>query len=297
MAERSDLGLAGLVFAKGHGTENDFVLYSDPDGGTPLTGAMAAALADRRAGVGADGVIRAVRTAAAGPVGDFPGEAEWFMDYRNADGSPAEMCGNGLRVYAEYLRQEGLIDLAPGGSAVIATRGGARRVRWEPPLYTVDMGPWAFPGGPAALELGGDVVVEAPGLGRRRGLRVEAPNPHAVVLVAAGELAGIDLASPPRIEPVPDAGANVEFMAGGSGALAMRVHERGSGETRSCGTGAVAAAAAARALIDPGQARWDVEVPGGVLAVTLTGATARLTGPAVLVASGRLLRGRGLSWA
>jgi diaminopimelate epimerase len=292
----SDPPGAGIVFAKGHGTENDFVLYSDPDGRAPLTGELARALANRRTGIGADGVIRAVRTADAGLGPGAPVGAEWFMDYRNADGSLAEMCGNGIRVYAEYLREEGLADFAGGRAIAIATRGGVRAVRRVAPDYSVDMGGWSFPGGLAAVRAGGDVRVEAWGLGERAGLRVDAPNPHAVVLVDRAELDRVDLDNRPGVAPIPKDGANVEFVAvlppdpaTGEGRLAMRVHERGAGETRSCGTGAVAAAVAARALADAAPAAWRVEVPGGRLRVAFRGDRAELRGPAVLVASGRVL--------
>src|SRR5215472_7314605 len=126
-----------MRFAKGHGTENDFVILLDPDGREGLTRALAARLCDRRAGIGADGVLRAVRTTAmaepatTGTVGSgaagsgaagggsagtgVPGPGaepgpEWFMDYRNADGSVAEMCGNGIRVFARYLAEHGLTE-------------------------------------------------------------------------------------------------------------------------------------------------------------------------------------------
>ncbi|MDR2113821.1 MAG: hypothetical protein LBO75_00915, partial [Bifidobacteriaceae bacterium] len=103
----------GLAFSKGHGTENDFVLYADPAGELPLTAEAAAALADRRRGVGGDGVIRAVRSDALEEGAEVAAEgAEWFMDYRNADGSLAEMCGNGIRVLVEFLRAQGLVELA-----------------------------------------------------------------------------------------------------------------------------------------------------------------------------------------
>lgn len=107
-----------MRFVKGHGTENDFVILPDPDGALDLTGPMVAALCDRRAGIGGDGVLRVVRTKA---VAGLPGDAEWFMDYRNVDGSIAEMCGNGARVFARYLVDSGL---AAPGEFDIATRGG-----------------------------------------------------------------------------------------------------------------------------------------------------------------------------
>ena len=93
-----------IRFVKGHGTENDFVLLPDPDGALDLTEDRVRRLCDRRAGIGADGVLRVVRSAAAADAAPMAGEAEWFMDYRNADGSAVEMCGNGIRVFARLPR-------------------------------------------------------------------------------------------------------------------------------------------------------------------------------------------------
>src|SRR5699024_6826722 len=113
-----------LDFTKGHGTENDFVILDDPDGRLELDAARVAALADRRAGIGGDGVIRAVRSRAAGI--DAPADApEWFMDYRNADGSIAEMCGNGVRVLAAHLQRAGHVR---EDRFAILTRAGVRAV-------------------------------------------------------------------------------------------------------------------------------------------------------------------------
>jgi len=269
-----------MQFAKGHGTENDFVILPDPDGQRELTAALTARLCDRRAGIGADGVLRVVR-ASAGPAPDQAGCAEWFMDYRNADGSIAEMCGNGLRVFARYLLEHGL---AAGPSFAVATRSGARQVRAEPDgRITVDMGPVSVLGAGRTV-IGGAV---------RDGLRISVGNPHLACLVDDA-LDKFDLATPPGLDPAHfPAGGNVELVRlTGPAALSMRVHERGSGETRSCGTGAVAAAAAAASATSsatktvPGQ--WHVTVPGGELTVTLDAETSWLTGPAVIVAEGEL---------
>src|SRR5688572_25073550 len=99
-----------MRFLKGHGTENDFVILPDPDGEIDVSAALVAKICDRRAGIGADGVLRAVRTKQCPEVSDQASAAEWFMDYRNADGSMAEMCGNGVRVFARYLIDAGLAD-------------------------------------------------------------------------------------------------------------------------------------------------------------------------------------------
>src|SRR4051812_10282311 len=124
-----------MRFVKGHGTENDFVILPDPGGSLELTPERVARICDRRAGIGADGVLRVVRSKALGRDGD----PEWFMDYRNSDGSIAEMCGNGMRVFARYLVEAGL---AVPGELSIGPRGGVRTVRLGPAGdVTVDMGP------------------------------------------------------------------------------------------------------------------------------------------------------------
>jgi diaminopimelate epimerase len=268
-----------MRFGKGHGTENDFVILPDPGNDLDLTASLVARLCDRRAGIGADGVLRVVRT---GALPDGRGDApEWFMDYRNADGSIAEMCGNGVRVFARYLLEHGL---ASGPAFGVATRAGIKQVQAEPDgRITVEMGPATVLGTSRAV-LGGAV---------QEGLRISVGNPHLALLVD-GKLGKFDLSGPPGLDPVdfPD-GGNVELVrVTGSSAISMRVHERGSGETRSCGTGAVAAAAAAAARYPgpggPGTGCWQVTVPGGELTVRLEGGTSWLTGPAVIVAEGEL---------
>jgi diaminopimelate epimerase len=276
-----------LRFVKGHGTENDFVLIPDVDGELDLTPSLVVALCDRRAGIGGDGVLRVVRTAAVPEASDQAGESEWFMDYRNADGSVAEMCGNGIRVFARYLAEAGLVD--DGKPLVIATRGGTRQVRFEADgLVTVDMGPWETPRLRAQpVVLVGERSWPATG--------VFMPNPHAVVFVDDLSEAG-DLRTAPEVGPpamFPD-GVNVEFVVGrGERHVAMRVHERGVGETRSCGTGACAVmVAAARHAGDGAPTAWTVDVPGGRLSVhERADRHVELTGPAVLVASGEVSAG------
>jgi diaminopimelate epimerase len=275
-----------MRFAKGHGTENDFVILPDPDDADGLSADFTARLCDRRAGIGADGVLRAVRATAHGIAGRANGgsvpanganQPEWFMDYRNADGSVAEMCGNGIRVFARYLVRHGLAD---GPEFSVATRSGARRIRiGADGGITVDMG--------AVAVLGQDSAVIA---GQAYpGLRVSVGNPHLACLVD-DPLAAFDLSRPPGLDPgqFPE-GGNVELVqVTGPASVAMRVHERGSGETRSCGTGAVAAAAAAATVHGSGDGTWAVRVPGGDLTVTLEAGRAWLTGPAVIVAEGDL---------
>ena len=291
-----------MRFAKGHGTENDFVILVDPAGDQGLSPGLAARLCDRRAGIGADGVLRAVRTEAlaggpaSGPAGSGGGAAaapngsgpdspagaapEWFMDYRNHDGSTAEMCGNGIRVFARYLAERGLVT---GHAFTIATRSGLRRVKLdEDGDVTAEMG--------AVTLLGpGRAVLAGPGGLAYEGLRVSVGNPHLACLVDA-PLAGFDLTGPPRLDAAqfPE-GGNVELVrVTGPGTAEMRVHERGSGETRSCGTGAVAAAAAAARAAGQDQGSWQVSVPGGQLTVLLESGASWLRGPAVIVAEGEL---------
>lgn len=276
-----------IQFTKGHGTGNDFVLFADPDGEVELSQAQLAAIADRHFGVGADGVLRAVRSAAAA---DAPEGAEWFMDYHNADGSVAEMCGNGIRVFTAYLIDQGLIELPDGGSIPIGTRSGVLEVTRVGDGFEAELGRWKLDG-TEPLVRARDLPVARPGLG------IDIGNPHVVVTLASDEeLDGADLGYIPVVEPVPVNGANVEFVvpaeplvADGTGRIRMRVHERGSGETLSCGTGAAAAALATRHYAGAGAPdRWAVEVPGGELGVRVDGDRVWLSGPAELVYEGEL---------
>jgi diaminopimelate epimerase len=265
-----------LRVVKGHGTENDFVVVPDLDGALNLTPALVRALCDRHAGIGADGVLRVVRSENDRDAKEMALDAPFFMDYRNADGSVAEMCGNGIRVFMRYLQGAGLVE----STAAVATRGGIRRVVAEPDGdFTVDMG--------HPLVLADRPVVTAAPLVAVPGTAVQMPNPHVVVFVDRDQLDLLDLARPPVVDPPGPAGQNVEFVVGaGPRRLVMRVHERGVGETRSCGTGLCAAAVAA-ALHDGVGAdgvAWQVDVPGGSCVVTWDEqAGVRLRGPAVLV--------------
>ncbi|PYY34642.1 diaminopimelate epimerase [Curtobacterium sp. MCJR17_055] len=291
-----------LHFTKGHGTGNDFVLFADPDATVDLTPDRIRAIADRRFGVGADGVIRAVRSDAI-PEGravlaEDP-DATWFMDYHNADGSVAEMCGNGIRVFARYLTEAGLVDLAPGQTLTVGSRKGLVDIQRSSTGFAADLGRWRL-----GIDGGGsdDVLVRAKELDRARpGLGIDVGNPHVVVAVASEEeLAGIDLTYVPVLDPAPASGANVEFVLPGDplvtdgvGEITMRVHERGSGETLSCGTGAIAAALATRYWAGSAAPdTWRVRVPGGVLTVRMfaaeDGEHVSLAGPAELVFSGDL---------
>ena len=279
-----------LTFTKGHGTENDFVLVADLDGTHEVTAEQVRLLADRRAGIGGDGVIRVVPTATAAEqnVRDQGGRARWFMDYRNADGSAAEMCGNGARVFALYLRREGL---ETADEFAIATRGGIKVVHFEGDLIAVNLGDWRIVDADGAREEGFDAMVKVHGHEPMPGLCLDLGNPHTVVaLPDSADLASLDLSRVPEVHPMAPHGTNVEFVRPiGPGHIAMRVHERGVGETRSCGTGAAAAALATRwwAGADSAADQWRVDVPGGSLRVrALPGQQVELAGTAVLVADG-----------
>ena len=283
---------------KGHGTENDFVVLPDPDGrlwpGSRLDGAMVRRLCDRRSGLGADGVLRVVRSVHVPDAPEVLGEAlhacEWFMDHRNSDGSHAEMCGNGIRLFLHVLVTEGLLDRAAAEAGLlVGTRGGPRRVGANPGGgYWVDMGP-ARPYG------SGTAVVAGRGFA---GTAVSLGNPHLACLTDV-PIDDVDLAAVPGVDGAlfPD-GVNVEIVnvlagdpvEGASAHIRLRVHERGVGETRSCGTGAVAAAYAALAAagVERPQGTVAVDVPGGRLTVQVGRDTAVLTGPAVVVAAGDL---------
>ena len=209
---------------------------------------------------------------------------EWFMDYRNADGSLAEMCGNGVRVFVHYLRVQGVVDVPVGGSLAVATRGGVKTVVFDGPSYTVDMGPYELPEGQSA-----SIRVDVPGVGVRDGVRGDMPNPHAVVLLAdERELQAARLTEQPVYDPAPADGINLELVGPGSPAP-MRVLERGVGETLACGTGTCAAALAVLLAAERDEGTVDLSSPGGRLAVRIAAGRAYLTGPAVLVAEFALL--------
>jgi diaminopimelate epimerase len=267
-------------FSKGHGTENDFVLLPDPDGELDLTPARVAALCDRRRGLGADGVLRVVRWAELGEGPEPVPDVEWFMDYRNADGTAAEMCGNGVRVYARYLAHLGW---SGAGAVAIGTRAGVRQVVLHGPEdgdhVSVDMGP-------ATVGESSTAVVDGAAF---PGTAVDVGNPH-LACVTDAPIDGLDLTRPPGHDPAlfPH-GVNVEFVSPiVDGEVVMRVHERGVGETRSCGTGTVAAVVAALRHAGRSTGTVGVRAPGGRLRVTVEDGTTVLHGPAVLVAHGEL---------
>ena len=274
----------------GHGTENDFVVLPDPDGAVwperRLDEAMVRRLCDRRGGLGGDGVLRVVRSAhvpdAAAVLGADLGACEWFMDHRNADGSHAEMCGNGIRLFLHVLVTEGLLDRSTCEAGVlVGTRGGPRRVGAVPGGgYWVDMGPAREFGAGEARVGGRDFPGRAVSMG----------NPHLAALTDV-DVDTLDLTRAPSFDAglFPD-GVNVELInvVEPAAHIRLRVFERGVGETRSCGTGACAAAYAALAAEGRSEGTVVVDVPGGRLSVQVTPGTTVLTGPAVVVAAGEL---------
>ena len=279
-----------MRFLKGHGTENDFILLPDADGAAgPPSADLVRRLCDRHAGIGADGVIRVVRTHAANdPAARAAGDAaDWFMDYRNADGSVSEMCGNGIRVLGRYLVLRENCD--PAQPLPVATRDGIKVLSFEGGRYdgdiTVDMGPPL---------LNGTTKVGVPGH-IWAATNVDMGNPHAVAFVDDLADAGELLEVPQYETDVYPHGVNIEFVVRrGERHVAMRVHERGSGETRSCGTGACAVMVASAVADGVGRGTsYVVDLPGGTLRIRWNEDDhIHMTGPAVLVAEGKWLAGR-----
>lgn len=276
--------LAELSFTKGHGTANDFILISDVKNEWIPTVPQITWLCDRRRGVGADGVIRVVPTALVSEFADLA-IATWFMDYRNSDGSIAEMCGNGARVFARYLVASGL---ETKKEFVIATRAGLHQVEVNSDFsVSISMGVArkVANGSPITVTIpSSEVEFVAAG--------VYAPNPHAVVCLPENvNLNDIELGTP-QVNPsevFPD-GVNIEFVKRmGPNHVAMRVVERGSGETMSCGTGACAVAWVEMLEMGVSSGEVRVDVPGGTLWVSLVDQQLWLRGSADLVARGKIL--------
>lgn len=282
----------GRTLTKAHATGNDFILVPDFDGRMVIDPESVAKICHRRFGIGADGLIRVVRTARIDGYEDLASEAEWFMDYRNADGSLAEMCGNGVRAFVHYLRIQGIVDLANGTAISVATRGGIKRVTFDDTTYTVDMGEYGLPFGAA----GADTRVTVPGVGSFDALSVTMPNPHTVVILdTEDQLDAARLTEDPAYEPMPAHGTNLELIVASEPVARMRVLERGVGETYACGTGTCAAALGV--LLNRGKQEGSVtiESPGGRLDVRIEAGRAYLTGPAILVAEFGLIGVAGYS--
>ena len=255
-----------VIATYGHGTHNDFVILFDPDNQLDISAPQVAAMCNRTSGIGADGMIRIIK-------GD---DGKWFMDYRNADGSIAEMCGNGIRVMARYLVAKGH---QREGIFAIDTRAGIKHLRVPADDdISVNMG----------KVYDESEAVSATANGRTyEGFNINVGNPHAVVFTDDLSSLG-SLEVPPVVNPASSypEGVNVEFVELLPNHEAkMRVHERGSGETQSCGTGTCAVALAA--TLKSGESlpsRWVIYPPGGRLVVDIDGhSNATLTGPAVLL--------------
>lgn len=284
MSTNNEAHLSILPFIKAHGTENDFVVIIDVDDQLEQLGVLdqdlVASLCDRRAGVGGDGFLRVVRDH----------EGQWFMDYRNADGSIAEMCGNGIRVFAHVLAAQGL---ETEREFDVATRAGIKHIVMHELSGDGPHGP-----SHARVEVGMGHV-EVTGVSTARigefdfaGLGVDVGNPHLAAVIpglSPSELAGLELSQPAFDHEFFPHGVNVEILTEmKDSAVHMRVWERGVGETRSCGTGTVAAARAALADAGVENGSVTVNVPGGALTISITDDEATMTGPSVIVARGEV---------
>lgn len=286
-------------FVKGHGTQNDFVLLPDPGVQLDLTREFVSALCDRHRGIGADGVLRVATAGALRDAGVHtalgPGIADddWFMDYRNGDGSIAEMCGNGVRVFAHFLAAH---ELVSERSFTVGSRAGARPVTVH--AVTGSSADVTVSMGPARLGVDSSAQIDCR---RYAGVSVDVGNPHLACVVdglTPEELADIDLCGSISIDNAvfPD-GVNIELITAPRSAgtadteITMRVHERGVGETRSCGTGVVAAGAAALRFMGRAEGTVLVNVPGGQISVKIDDENTTLRGPSVLVGAGVLNEG------
>ena len=264
----------GLPFMKGHGTGNDFVVIADFGGELDLTAAQVAVICDRHKGIGADGILRVVRQ-----------EDVYFMDYRNADGTLAETCGNGLRVFARFLVENGL---EKAGTFDIVTRAGIVQATVNPEDKNFDNIAIRM-GKPELIDVDVDPSV-ATESGSWTGIAITMPNPHCVTVVddihAAGSLLELPAVSPASVFPE---GVNVEFVESrGANHIGMRTYERGVGETLACGSGSCAAASV-WAQRNNLEAPWTVQVDilGGTVFVDGdTEGVVTLRGPARFVASG-----------
>lgn len=301
------------TLTKGHATANDFVIYFDPTGVYDPTPEEVRALCDRHRGIGGDGLIRLTRPEFVEDLSVVQKNmmreqgAEWFMDYRNADGSLAEMCGNGTRLTALFAQSQGLMLPDTGTEFLLGTRAGIKTLTYRGEVeglgsnvFTVQMGEWKA----GAV---GTLSVTIPGVnGSARGTFADLGNPHVVSVVADAtgsvelpettlpDVEDLDLSRTPIVTPALPNGQNAEFVRidslGGDGAdgdksapaqASMRVNERGVGETLSCGTGLCASGIVLRALT--GKDHWKIEVRGGSLLVDVTESTVALTGNATLV--------------
>ena len=299
------MSIPSIVY-KAHATGNDFVVYLDEDGMHEPTADEVRFLCDRHFGIGGDGLIRLAHPQAVSDVNErqiadcAAGDADWFMDYRNADGSLAEMCGNGTRAITLFAQRQGIAD-QPGGTPFhLGTRAGVKILTslGDVPglgkdVFQVEMGAWKR----------GDVdgyEVTIPGTsGSARGTFVDMGNPHVVAVLedafaSLPNVEDLDLVTKPVVAPEIPSDQNVEFgrideqsEGDDAGEATMRVNERGCGETLSCGTGLCATAITLRAKT--GIDHWTITVRGGTLRVDVTDEDVKLTGSATIVGKIELL--------
>lgn len=299
------MSIPSIVY-KAHATGNDFVVYLDEDGTHEPTADEVRFLCDRHFGIGGDGLIRLAHPQAVSDVNErqiadcAAGDADWFMDYRNADGSLAEMCGNGTRAITLFAQRRGIADQPGGKPFHLGTRAGVKILTslGDVPglgkdVFQVEMGAWKS----------GDVdgyEVTIPGTsGSARGTFVDMGNPHVVAVLedafaSLPNVEDLDLVTKPVVAPEIPSDQNVEFVrideqseGDDTGEATMRVNERGCGETLSCGTGLCATAITLRAKT--GIDHWTITVRGGTLRVDVTDEDVKLTGSATIVGKIELL--------
>lgn len=299
------MSIPSIVY-KAHATGNDFVVYLDEDGTHEPTADEVRFLCDRHFGIGGDGLIRLAHPQAVSDVNErqiadcAAGDADWFMDYRNADGSLAEMCGNGTRAITLFAQRQGIADQSGGKPFHLGTRAGVKVLTslGDVPglgkdVFQVEMGAWKR----------GDVdgyEVTIPGTsGSARGTFVDMGNPHVVAVLedafaSLPNVEDLDLVTKPVVAPEIPSDQNVEFVrideqseGDDAGEATMRVNERGCGETLSCGTGLCATAITLRAKT--GIDHWTITVRGGTLRVDVTDEDVKLTGSATIVGKIELL--------
>ena len=299
------MSIPSIVY-KAHATGNDFVVYLDEDGTHEPTADEVRFLCDRHFGIGGDGLIRLAHPQAVSDVNErqiadcAAGDADWFMDYRNADGSLAEMCGNGTRAITLFAQRQGIADQPGGKPFHPGTRAGVKILTslgdvlgLGKDVFQVEMGAWKR----------GDVdgyEVTIPGTsGSARGTFVDMGNPHVVAVLedafaSLPNVEDLDLVTKPVVAPEIPSDQNVEFVrideqseGDDAGEATMRVNERGCGETLSCGTGLCATAITLRAKT--GIDHWTITVRGGTLRVDVTDEDVKLTGSATIVGKIELL--------
>ena len=299
------MSIPSIVY-KAHATGNDFVVYLYEDGTHEPTADEVRFLCDRHFGIGGDGLIRLAHPQAVSDVNErqiadcAAGDADWFMDYRNADGSLAEMCGNGTRAITLFAQRQGIADQPGGKPFHLGTRAGVKILTslGDVPglgkdVFQVEMGAWKR----------GDVdgyEVTIPGTsGSARGTFVDMGNPHVVAVLedafaSLPNVEDLDLVTKPVVAPEIPSDQNVEFVrideqseGDDAGEATMRVNERGCGETLSCGTGLCATAITLRAKT--GIDHWTITVRGGTLRVDVTDEDVKLTGSATIVGKIELL--------